>query len=132
MTLLAESQMMLLLNQLGDAAVVRAPLLGNIRLFRLNLSGRQAGLEQVAASDEYADALSDARDRLDAAAAMQKPLEPDPLAESLKRELPDYNRLRDAFRQAGVAEPTNLHEIRQLLRQARESNPARGGDVYYF
>ncbi|MCS6919601.1 MAG: hypothetical protein NZM28_07510, partial [Fimbriimonadales bacterium] len=47
-------------------------------------------------------------------------------------ELPDYNRLRDAFRQAGVAEPTNLHEIRQLLRQARESNPARGGDVYYF
>lgn len=132
MQIIAESQMMLLLNQLGDAAVVRAPLLGDTPLFQLNLRGRQAGVEQIIASDEYALALSKARTQMETAAAKQKPLDPDPLADGLKRELPDYNRLRDAFRQAGVVEPTNLSEIRKLLRQAQESNPARGGDVYYF
>lgn len=132
MLLIAESQMMVLLNQLGDAAVVRAPLLNGTPLFRLNLSRRQAGVEQIIISSEYALALDNARSQMETAAAMQNPLNPDSLAEDLKRELPDYNRLRDAFRQAGVVQPSNLDEIHTRLRQARESNPARGGDIYYF
>lgn len=131
MLLIAESQMMLLLNQLGDAAVVRAPLLGNTPLFLLNLSGRQAGVEQIVDSSEYARALDNVRKQMEIAATLHTPQNTQ-LAEDLKRELPDYNRLREAFRQAGVVEPSNLDEIRKCLSQAQESNPARGGDIYYF
>lgn len=129
---IAESQMTVLLNQLGDAAVVRAPLLGDTPLCRLSLSGRQVGVEQIIASREYATALSEAYAQIENAAAMQNALDPDTLADDLKRELPNYNRLRDVFRQAGVVEPSNLSEIRSRLQEAQQSNPARGGDVYYF
>ncbi|GIV09143.1 MAG: hypothetical protein KatS3mg019_1234 [Fimbriimonadales bacterium] len=132
MLLIAESQMMLLLNQLGDAAVVRAPLLNGTPLFQLNLSGRQASVEQIITSSEYARVLDDVREQMQTAAMRQNPPNPDSLAEELKRELPDYNRLRDAFRQAGVVKPSNLEEIEDLQKQIQRSNPARGGDIYYL
>ena len=50
----------------------------------------------------------------------------------LRAILPDYNRLREALRSAGIVPPENQSELDQVLRQARESNPARGGDIYYF
>ncbi|MDM7461141.1 MAG: hypothetical protein P3X24_005760 [bacterium] len=130
MPLINASQMTLLLNQLGDEAVVRAPLLDNAELFQLDLRQRDAKIEQIISSRAYSDAFGTVLERIDALAT-QNGLEPT-LVKQVKGELPDYNRLRDAFCQAGVEEPTNLHEIRELLRQARGSNPARGGDIYYF
>ncbi|MFN7017381.1 MAG: hypothetical protein ACK4P5_09515, partial [Fimbriimonadales bacterium] len=130
MPLINASQMTLLLNQLGDTAVVRAPLLDNAELFRLDLRQRDAKIEQIISSQDYNSAFQRVSERIDALAT-QKGLEPT-LVKQVKVELPTYNRLHDAFRQAGVEEPTNLQAIRDLLRTARVSNPARGGDIYYF
>ncbi|MFN3690156.1 MAG: hypothetical protein ACK4UU_04440 [Fimbriimonadales bacterium] len=128
--MMSASQMTLLLNQLGDTAVVRAPLLDNINLFQLDLRERTVAIEQIISSPGYNQALQNTWERLGALAA-QKGLEQD-LVDQVKRELPSYNRLHDAFRQAGVETPTNIETIRDLLQKARESNPARGGDIYYF
>lgn len=130
MPLINASQMTLLLNQLGDEAVVRAPLLDNAELFQLDLRQRAAKIEQIISSRDYDHAFRGVLERIDARAT-QKGLEPT-IVKQVKGELPDYNRLRDAFCQADVEEPTNLQEIRSKLQDARVSNPARGGDIYYF
>ncbi|MCI0486734.1 MAG: hypothetical protein L0229_09050 [Blastocatellia bacterium] len=120
--LLKAQHLMVLLNRLGDHVTVYAPML-DCRLFTLDLSQRMAQIRDIIRAREYDDVRNAVRDHIASA---------DDLARAISSEIPDYGRLRDGFRQAGVIAPENLGEIRALLSQAQKSNPAHGGDIYYF
>jgi hypothetical protein len=135
MLLIKAQHLMTLMNRLGDRVMVGAPMLG-CHLFALDLSGRIAQIHDVIRFNEYQPFWQSVRSRASqgtatTVAAGDADAQAE-LARSLGAEVPDSGRLRDAFRQAGVIEPENLDEIRALFQQARKSNPARGGDVYYF
>jgi hypothetical protein len=114
--------LMVMLNRLGDHVTVNAPMLER-RLFALDLRLRIAQVCDIISAKEYNDARNAVRSRV---------ASKDELTRAVASEIPDYGRLRDGFRQAGVIAPENIGEIRALLSQAQKSNPARGGDVYYF
>ncbi|CUU38058.1 hypothetical protein DCOP10_123124 [Armatimonadetes bacterium DC] len=116
---IAERHLMALLNRLGDRVEVRAPLLQDARLFTLDLSQAQAIIEQVISDSEYGSKVPRIRKE-------------ETYSQEIASEIPLYTRLRDCFVASGVIRPNNWEEINQLLTDARRSNPARGGDIYYF
>jgi hypothetical protein len=132
MILLEADHLMLLLNRLGDAVRVHAPLL-NLDLFRLDLSARLARVLNPVTGAGYTHAVDRVRQRIDEVDLRDVDADSaSELREAARAELPGFQRLTEAFRQAGVVLPENLDEIRSLCRQAKASNPARGGDVFYF
>jgi hypothetical protein len=125
MVLVSQRYMMALLNLLGDRVQVDAPLLLHATLFTIDLSQATARIEEIVPSSAYHERLRQVQEQVQASL-------PDDTGAQVSAELPDYNRLREAFRTAGIVSPENLRELEQLLAQARQSNPARGGDIYYF
>ncbi|OYT68923.1 MAG: hypothetical protein CFK48_09950, partial [Armatimonadetes bacterium CP1_7O] len=118
-----------LLNRLGDQVVVRAPLLDNLTLFTLDLRNQQAAVQNIVSSKNYQQVLKNLNQHIDQVVSSEQNWN---LATKLKHEIPLFNRLQDAFRQAGIVQPTNLPQIKTLLKEASRSDPARGGDVYYL
>jgi len=133
--LIKARHLMTLLNRLGDEVIVQSPLLG-FQLFTLDLSARTARVRDVISSGDYNTirmaALGQVESAIASRFAASDPAVREDLCRAVKSEIPDYGRLRDAFRQAGVVAPSNLDKICALLEQARRSNPAHGGDIYYF
>ena len=125
MILVPQRYMMALLNLLGDRVQVDAPLLHNTTLFTVNLAQATAHIEGIIRSTVYRERHKQVEEQVRASL-------PEDTASQVLAELPDYNRLREAFRTAGIVPPENLSELEQVLKQARASNPARGGDIYYF
>jgi len=125
MTLVPQRYIMALLNLLGDRVQVDAPLLQHATLFTLNLAQATAHIEGIIDSTAYHERYKQVKEQVQAAL-------PNDAAAQVMAEVPDYNRLREAFRIAGIVPPENLGELEQVLEQARASNPARGGDIYYF
>jgi hypothetical protein len=124
--------MVALLNRLGDDAAVYAPLLDNLRLFTLDLRERQATIRNIVSEADYGQSLSPLIQRINQVASQYSSARTPNLAQKLKWELPEFSRLKDAFRQAGVVQPVNLSEIKEHLNEASRSDPARGGAVYYL
>ncbi|MDT7961176.1 MAG: hypothetical protein RQ971_04870, partial [Armatimonadota bacterium] len=125
MILVPQRYMMALLNLLGDRVQVDAPLLHNTTLFTVNLAQATAHIEGIIRSTVYRERHKQVEEQVRASL-------PEDKASQVLAELPDYNRLREAFRTAGIVPPENLGELERVLEQARQSNPARGGDIYYF
>jgi hypothetical protein len=125
MILVPQRYMMALLNLLGDRVQVDAPLLHNTTLFTVNLAQATAHIEGIIRSTVYRERHKQVEEQVRASL-------PEDTASQVLAELPDYNRLREAFRTAGIVPPENLGELERVLEQARQSNPARGGDIYYF
>lgn len=125
MILVPQRSMIALLNLLGDRVEVSAPLLQNATLFTIDLSQATARVEGIVRSTAYHERYTQVKEQV------QVKLSGD-IGAQVSAELPDYNRLREALRSAGIVPPENQSELDQVLRQARESNPARGGDIYYF
>jgi hypothetical protein len=125
MILVPQRYMMALLNLMGDRVQVDAPLLQHATLFTLNLAQATAHIEGIIRSTVYRERHKQVEEQVRASL-------PEDTASQVLAELPDYNRLCEAFRIAGIVPPENLSELEQVLKQARASNPARGGDIYYF
>jgi hypothetical protein len=125
MILVPQRYMMALLNLLGERVQVDAPLLHNTTLFTVNLAQATAHIEGIIRSTVYRERHKQVEEQVRASL-------PEDTASQVLAELPDYNRLREAFRTAGIVPPENLGELERVLEQARQSNPARGGDIYYF
>jgi hypothetical protein len=125
MILVPQRYMMALLNLLGDRVQVDAPLLHNTTLFTLNLAQATAHIEGIIDSTRYHARYTQVKEQVRATL-------PNDTAAQVMAEVPDHNRLCEAFRIAGIVPPENLSELEQVLKQARASNPARGGDIYYF
>lgn len=121
-----------LLNRLGDQVVVKSPLLDGLTLFTLDLRNQQAAIREIVLSKDYRQVLESLYQRIDQVVSQRSSKKTPNLATNLKHELPEFNRLQDAFRQAGIVQPTNLPEIQRLLKEASQSVPPRGGDVYYL
>ena len=117
--------MIALLNLLGDRVQVDAPLLQHATLFTLNLAQATAHIEGIIDSTRYHARYTQVKEQVRATL-------PNDTAAQVMAEVPDHNRLCEAFRIAGIVPPENLSELEQVLKQARASNPARGGDIYYF
>ncbi|GEM_PF-1213272 len=132
MLLLRARHFVALLNRLGDSAVVYAPLLDNLRLCSLDLRAREAGVLNIVTVGEYDQILNNLRHRAAQVAQQYSSAKTPNLATRLGQELPEYSRLKDAFRQAGIVQPTNLAELQDYLKRAATSNPARGEDIYYL
>jgi hypothetical protein len=132
MVLLQARYVVALLNRLGDDAAVYAPLLDNLRLFTLDLRERQATIRNIVSEADYGQSLSPLIQRINQVASQYSSARTPNLAQKLKWELPEFSRLKDAFRQAGVVQPVNLSEIKEHLNEASRSDPARGGAVYYL
>jgi len=125
MILVPQRYMMALLNLLGDRVQVDAPLLQHATLFTLNLAQATAHIEGIIRSTVYRERHKQVEEQVRASL-------PKDMASQVLAEVPDHNRLCEAFRIAGIVPPENLSELEQVLKQARASNPARGGDIYYF
>jgi hypothetical protein len=125
MILVPQRYMMALLNLMGDRVQVDAPLLHNTTLFTVNLAQATAHIEGIIRSAVYRERHKQVEEQVRASL-------PEDMASQVLAEVPDYNRLREAFRTAGIVPPENLGELERVLEQARQSNPARGGDIYYF
>jgi hypothetical protein len=125
MILVPQRYMMALLNLLGDRVQVDTPLLHNTTLFTLNLAQATAHIEGIIDSTRYHARYTQVKEQVRATL-------PNDTAAQVMAEVPDHNRLCEAFRIAGIVPPENLSELEQVLKQARASNPARGGDIYYF
>ena len=125
MILVLQRYMMALLNLLGDRVQVDAPLLHNTTLFTVDLAQATAHIEGIIRSTVYRERRKQVEEQVRASL-------PEDMASQVLAELPDYNRLCEAFRTAGIVPPENLGELERVLEQARQSNPARGGDIYYF
>jgi hypothetical protein len=125
MILVPQRYMMALLNLLGDRVQVDTPLLHNTTLFTVDLAQATAHIEGIIRSTAYRERHKQVEEQVRASL-------PEDTASQVLAELPDYNRLREAFRTAGIVPPENLGELERVLEQARQSNPARGGDIYYF
>ncbi|BCW97167.1 MAG: hypothetical protein KatS3mg021_1690 [Fimbriimonadales bacterium] len=125
MILLPERYLIALLNQLGDRVSVHAPLLQDAQLFTVDLSGSQARIEAIISARDYHNQRDAVKrhtiDNLSGDTSLR-----------IDAELPKHDRLRDAFRAAGIVPPTNLDALKDYLRAAAQSDPARGGDIYYF
>lgn len=135
MPLLLAQHLVLLVNQLGDHVKVSAPMLER-DLFTVDLSARFAKIENILSSVAYSQTWRNIRERSVAIVANMLPTQaPDArsqLSKEISKEIPDFGRFSAAFRQSGVVHPVNMGEVNNLLKQARESNPSRGGDIYYF
>jgi hypothetical protein len=125
MILVPQRYMMALLNLMDDRVQVDAPLLHNTTLFTLNLAQATAHIEGIIDSTRYHARYTQVKEQVRATL-------PNDTAAQVMAEVPDHNRLCEAFRIAGIVPPENLSELEQVLKQARASNPARGGDIYYF
>jgi len=125
MVLVPQRSMMALLNLLGDRVQVDAPLLQHATLFTVDLSQAIAHIEGIIDSVAYHERREQVKEQAQATL-------PDDTAAQVMAEMPDYSRLREAFRTAGIVPLENLGELERVLEQARASNPARGGDIYYF
>jgi hypothetical protein len=125
MILVPQRYMIALLNLMGDRVQVDAPLLQHATLFTLNLAQATAHIEGIIDSTRYHARYTQVKEQVRAAL-------PNDTAAQVMAEVPDHNRLCEAFRIAGIVPPENLSELEQVLKQARASNPARGGDIYYF
>jgi len=125
MILVPQRYMMALLNLMGDRVQVDAPLLQHATLFTLNLAQATAHIEGIIDSTRYHARYTQVKEQVRATL-------PNDTAAQVMAEVPDHNRLCEAFRIAGIVPPENLSELEQVLKQARASNPARGGDIYYF
>jgi hypothetical protein len=125
MILVPQRYMMALLNLLGDRVQVDAPLLQHATLFALNLAQATAHIEGIIDSTRYHARYTQVKEQVRATL-------PNDTAAQVMAEVPDHNRLCEAFRIAGIVPPENLGELERVLEQARQSNPARGGDIYYF
>jgi hypothetical protein len=125
MILVPQRYMMALLNLLGDRVQVDAPLLQHATLFTLNLAQATAHIEGIIDSTRYHARYTQVKEQVRATL-------PNDTAAQVMAEVPDHNRLCEAFRIAGIVPPENLSELERVLEQARASNPARGGDIYYF
>lgn len=125
MILVPQRYMMALLNLMDDRVQVDAPLLHNTTLFTLNLAQATAHIEGIIDSTRYHARYTQVKEQVRATL-------PNDTAAQVMAEVPDHNRLCEAFRIAGIVPPENLSELEQVLKQARQSNPARGGDIYYF
>ena len=125
MILVPQRSMIALLNLLGDRVEVSAPLLQHATLFTLNLAQATAHIEGIIDSTRYHARYTQVKEQVRATL-------PNDTAAQVMAEVPDHNRLCEAFRIAGIVPPENLSELEQVLKQARASNPARGGDIYYF
>jgi hypothetical protein len=125
MILVPQRYMMALLNLMDDRVQVDAPLLHNTTLFTVDLAQATAHIEGIIRSTVYRERHKQVEEQVRASL-------PEDTASQVLAELPDYNRLREAFRTAGIVPPENLGELERVLEQARQSNPARGGDIYYF
>jgi hypothetical protein len=125
MILVPQRYMMALLNLLDDRVQVDAPLLQHATLFTLNLAQATAHIEGIIDSTRYHARYTQVKEQVRATL-------PNDTAAQVMAEVPDHNRLCEAFRIAGIVPPENLGELERVLEQARQSNPARGGDIYYF
>ena len=125
MILVPQRYMMALLNLMGDRVQVDAPLLHNTTLFTVDLAQATAHIEGIIRSTVYRERHKQVEEQVRASL-------PEDMASQVLAEVPDHNRLCEAFRIAGIVPPENLSELEQVLKQARASNPARGGDIYYF
>jgi len=125
MILVPQRYTMALLNLMGDRVQVDAPLLQHATLFTLNLAQATAHIEGIIDSTRYHARYTQVKEQVRATL-------PNDTAAQVMAEVPDHNRLCEAFRIAGIVPPENLSELEQVLKQARASNPARGGDIYYF
>ncbi|MCL6535578.1 MAG: hypothetical protein K6U77_05845 [Armatimonadetes bacterium] len=125
MVLVPQRYMMALLNLLGDRVQVDAPLLQHATLFTVDLAQATAHIEGIIDSTTYHARYKQVKEQVQAAL-------PNDTAVKVMAEVPDHNRLCEAFRVAGIVSPENLGELERALEQARASNPARGGDIYYF
>ena len=125
MILVPQRYIIALLNLLGDRVQVDAPLLQHATLFTIDLAQATAHIEGIIGSTRYHALYKQVKEQVQTAL-------PNDTAAQVMAELPDYNRLREAFRIAGIVPPENLSELERVLEQARASNPARGGDIYYF
>ena len=125
MVLVPQRYMMALLNLLGDRVQVDAPLLQHATLFTVDLAQATAYIEGIIGIVAYHERHKQVREQVQATL-------PDDTGAQVLAEVPDYNRLREAFRIAGIVPPENLGELERVLGQVRASNPARGGDIYYF
>lgn len=125
MILVPQRYMMALLNLMDDRVQVDTPLLHNTTLFTLNLAQATAHIEGIIDSTRYHARYTQVKEQVRATL-------PNDTAAQVMAEVPDHNRLCEAFRIAGIVPPENLSELERVLEQARQSNPARGGDIYYF
>jgi hypothetical protein len=125
MILVPQRYMMALLNLLGDRVQVDAPLLQHATLFTVDLAQATAHIEGIIRSTVYRERHKQVEEQVRASL-------PEDTASQVLAEVPDHNRLCEAFRIAGIVPPENLGELERVLEQARASNPARGGDIYYF
>ena len=125
MILVPQRYMMALLNLMDDRVQVDAPLLHNTTLFTVNLAQATAHIEGIIRSTAYRERHKQVEEQVRASL-------PEDMASQVLAEVPDHNRLCEAFRTAGIVPPENLGELERVLEQARQSNPARGGDIYYF
>jgi hypothetical protein len=125
MILVPQRCMIALLNLLGDRVQVDTPLLHNTTLFTVDLAQATAHIEGIIDSTRYHARYTQVKEQVRATL-------PNDTAAQVMAEVPDHNRLCEAFRIAGIVPPENLSELEQVLKQARASNPARGGDIYYF
>jgi hypothetical protein len=125
MILVPQRYMMALLNLLGDRVQVDAPLLHHATLFTVDLAQATAHIEGIIDSTRYHARYTQVKEQVRATL-------PNDTAAQVMAEVPDHNRLCEAFRIAGIVPPENLGELERVLEQARQSNPARGGDIYYF
>lgn len=125
MILVPQRYLMALLNLMGDRVQVDAPLLQHATLFTLNLAQATAHIEGIIDSTRYHARYTQVKEQVQATL-------PNDTAAQVMAEVPDYNRLCEAFRITGIVPPENLSELERVLEQARASNPARGGDIYYF
>jgi hypothetical protein len=125
MILVPQRYMMALLNLMDDRVQVDAPLLHNTTLFTVDLAQATAHIEGIIRSTAYRERHKQVEEQVRASL-------PGDTASQVLAEVPDHNRLCEAFRIAGIVPPENLGELERVLEQARQSNPARGGDIYYF
>jgi len=125
MILVPQRYMMALLNLMDDRVQVDAPLLHNTTLFTVDLAQATAHIEGIIDSTRYHARYTQVKEQVRATL-------PNDTAAQVMAEVPDHNRLCEAFRIAGIVPPENLGELERVLEQARASNPARGGDIYYF
>ena len=125
MILVPQRYMIALLNLLGERVQVDTPLLHSTTLFTVDLAQATAHIEGIIDSTRYHARYTQVKEQVRATL-------PNDTAAQVMAEVPDHNRLCEAFRIAGIVPPENLSELEQVLKQARASNPARGGDIYYF
>lgn len=125
MILLPERYLIALLNQLGNWISVHAPLLQDAQLFTVDLSDLQARIEAIISAQDYHNQRDVVKRHIIGNLSGDTSIR-------IAAELPKHDRLRDAFRAAGITPPTNLDALKEHLRAAVQSDPARGGDIYYF